>query len=157
MTVKRERVFKNTFAPSCRNQELSASDIVTGMRFGVFRYRHLPPEVRVAVDEEIRRMKDEARRRNADDWELHMLDLGMVVARHEDHRPQTPLAKEHTRVSQASPGFLGACFKQVIPVQATWSWQLQDRTVGVESRRNLCAIYHVPYGAQPDKTFVRAR
>lgn len=74
--VKRERVFKNTFAPSCEDQELRVSDIVTGMRFGMFEYMHLPPEVRKAVDEEIETAKKEAQREDeTDGWKLKMLDL----------------------------------------------------------------------------------
>lgn len=76
--MSRERTFKNTFAPSCRDRELRVSDIVTGMRFGVFKYRHLPPEARDAVDKEIKRMREEAQREEATgDWKLDMLDLGM--------------------------------------------------------------------------------
>ena len=82
--VKRERAFKNTFAPSCEEQELTVGDIVTGMRFGLFKYRHLPPEVRGAVDEEIERMRKEAQREDeTGDWKLMMLDLGMGAAGHE--------------------------------------------------------------------------
>lgn len=83
--VKRERVFKNTFAPLCEEQELRVSDIVTGMRFGLFKYRHLPLEVRNAVDEEIERMKKEAQKDDeTGDWKLMMLDLGIRTARHEE-------------------------------------------------------------------------
>lgn len=85
--VSRERVFKNTFAPSCEDQELRVSDIVTGMRSGVFRYRHLPPEVRDAVDREIKRMRDEAQGGDeANDWKLNMLDLGMTEKRKQTQR-----------------------------------------------------------------------
>lgn len=154
--VKRERVFKNTFAPSCESQELSASDIVTGMRFGVFKYRHLPLEVRVAVDEEIRRMKEEDKSRDADDWKLKMLDLGMGVAKHEVRRPRATHTKEPVPVAQALSIFLDAGFqKQAVPMRAIWKWQLQDRVGWIWLRRELSPIDHRPYGVQPDMTFVR--
>lgn len=53
--MKQERVFKNTFAPACENHELSVSDIIAGLGFGAFKYRALPPEVRKAVGEEMKR------------------------------------------------------------------------------------------------------
>ncbi|MDD9813349.1 MAG: hypothetical protein OXU37_03645 [Thaumarchaeota archaeon] len=53
--MKQERVFQNTFAPECENHELSVGQIIVGLGFGAFKYRKLPPEVRKAVDEEMRR------------------------------------------------------------------------------------------------------
>lgn len=48
-------MFKNTFAPACKNRELDVNDIIAGLGFGAFKYRTLPPEVRKAVDEEMKR------------------------------------------------------------------------------------------------------
>lgn len=52
--VKQERVFQNTFAPACENRDLGVGEIIVGLSFGAIKYRALPPEVRKAVDEEMR-------------------------------------------------------------------------------------------------------
>lgn len=49
--------FKNTFIADCENIELTASAIITAMRFGFVEYEDLPLEVQKAVDEEIEKMK----------------------------------------------------------------------------------------------------
>lgn len=76
--MERERVFKNTFEPSCRDRELRVSGIVAGLRCGVFKYSRLPPEVRKAVDEEVGRAKGDDKRH---DWKLNMLDIEMAGVR----------------------------------------------------------------------------
>lgn len=80
--MKRERVFKNTFEPACEDRELRVSGIVAGLRFGAFKYDHLPPKVRKAVDEELESMAKEGQGDNGkDDWKLSMLDIKMREAR----------------------------------------------------------------------------
>lgn len=53
--MRQERVFQNTFAPGCENRDLGVGQIIVGLSFGAIKYRALPPEVRKAVDKEMRR------------------------------------------------------------------------------------------------------
>lgn len=91
--MRRERVFKNTFEPACKDREVRVSGIVAGLRFGAFKYSRLPPEVRKAVDEEVERMASEARGLDEkDDWKLNMLDLKIrATQRVVSPRPRTKL------------------------------------------------------------------
>jgi len=58
--MNRGEEFENTFAPACKNRRLTAGEIVAGMRFGAFKYDLLPPNVRKAVDEEVKRQCKES-------------------------------------------------------------------------------------------------
>lgn len=42
-------VFRNTFAPQCDNDWLMASNIVQGLKMGLFRWKLLPEEVQKGV------------------------------------------------------------------------------------------------------------
>lgn len=48
-------MFQNTFAPECENRDLGVGQIIVGLSFGAIKYKALPPDVRKAVDEEMRR------------------------------------------------------------------------------------------------------
>ena len=51
------RVFENTFAPTCKHKTLTADQIICGMRFGVFQTDSIPTDIRKAVQEEIDRRR----------------------------------------------------------------------------------------------------
>lgn len=53
-----EPAFPNTFAPACGNRELWVGEIIAGLGLGAFKYRALPPKVRDAVDEEMKRRRE---------------------------------------------------------------------------------------------------
>jgi len=68
--------FENTFAPECGNRALTAREIVAGMRFGAFKYDLLPPKVRRAVDEEVKRQQARPRHQTYADeakWRVRFL------------------------------------------------------------------------------------
>jgi len=74
--MNREEGFENTFAPACKNRRLAAEEIVAGMRFGAFKYDLLPPNVRKAVDEEVKRQcKESAHMSHAEEskWRVGLL------------------------------------------------------------------------------------
>lgn len=50
-----DRVFENTFAPNVRNKRLPVGSIIVGLKQSAFRLDDLPPDVRKAVGEELRR------------------------------------------------------------------------------------------------------
>lgn len=75
--MSRGEEFENTFAPECGNRTLTAREIVAGMRFGAFEYDLLPPRVRRAVDEEVKRQQIGPRHQtHADEAKWRMRFLG---------------------------------------------------------------------------------
>jgi len=74
--MSRGEEFENTFAPECGNRALTAREIVAGMRFGAFKYDLLPPKVRRAVDEEVKRQQARPRHQTYADeakWRVRFL------------------------------------------------------------------------------------
>ena len=53
-----KRMFKNTFAPHVKNEELTVSEIIVGLKTTLFSYKNLPPEIQDAVEEELERRDD---------------------------------------------------------------------------------------------------
>jgi len=52
---KKKLVFKNTFAPLVENQDLTVDNIIKGLFVGFIKYKDLPPEVRLIIDEEMQK------------------------------------------------------------------------------------------------------
>ena len=50
-----QQVFKNTFAPNSRNKELTLSQIITGMKYGVIKFETLPDDIKEIVKVELKR------------------------------------------------------------------------------------------------------
>jgi len=48
-----QKTFKNTFAPNCGNEELTADMIIAALRTTVMHSKDLPKEVQDAVEEEL--------------------------------------------------------------------------------------------------------
>ena len=50
-----EKIWKNTFAPDCDNEEFTVGMIILGLYRGAWGYDELPDEIQQAVDEEMDR------------------------------------------------------------------------------------------------------
>ena len=55
-----KKIFKNTFAPHVKNENLSVHDVITGLRTTLFDAKDLPVEVQDAVTAELRKQKGDA-------------------------------------------------------------------------------------------------
>lgn len=83
--MSRGERFENTFAPACGSRTLTAREIVAGMRFGAFKYDSLPPGVRKAVDEEVKRQQADNRHQTYADeakWRVRFLRAAREHVRH---------------------------------------------------------------------------
>lgn len=56
---KKQKTFKNTFAPHCPDKELTAGQVIGLLRFSALQNDALPDEVRRAVREELGRRRAE--------------------------------------------------------------------------------------------------
>ena len=56
---KKQKTFKNTFAPRCPDKELTAGQVIGLLRFSALQNDALPDEVRQAVREELDRRRAE--------------------------------------------------------------------------------------------------